>query len=255
MKKRGKIKVKAVYFDVGHTLLRAQPSLYKYAAEVARRVSPEVTEQDFARVSHLMEKRFQLYLEDQAYHWSSRENILKLWEDVYGYWMELVGFKKKESRYLARALYERLGKADCWGVYPDVWETLEHLSRNGYYLGIISNWDERLELIIKQTGLDNYFSFVLSSAQAGFGKPDSRLFELAAEKLRVEKQLTLFIGDDPKADYYGALEAGMKACLIDRENKYPDFKGLKIKNLSELKEVVPSVPSGSDLPAQSERLK
>lgn len=238
MEKDKKVKVKAVYFDVGHTLLRAQPSLEKYAAEVARKLNPELKEENFAMVRHLMEERLQLYLENQAFYWSSSENILKLWEDVYGYWMRLVGFEEKEGCYLARALYDRLGEADCWGVYPDVREVLDFLSQEGYQLGIVSNWDERLELIIRQTGLKDYFSFVLSSAQAGFGKPDSRLFEIAVKRTVVEKQQALFVGDDLDADYYGALGAGINACLIDREDRYRAFRGLKLKTLTELKEVV-----------------
>ncbi len=233
-----KIKAKAVYFDAGHTLLGAQPSLAKYAAEVGQKLKPEIKEEDFSSVAYLMEKRFRRYLTNQAFHWSSRENIIKLWEDVYGYWMSLVGFSELESRILARNLYERLGQPDCWKLYPDVKETLDFLKEKQCYLGIVSNWDERLSNILEQIGLKNYFSFILTSAQAGYGKPDKRLFEEAKRKSEVVKSLTLFVGDDPQADFYGAINAGMNACLIDRENKYPDFDGLKIKKLTELKEIL-----------------
>lgn len=243
MTRGGKIKAKAVYFDAGHTLLCAQPSLARYAVEVARKLKPEVKEEDFASVVSLMEKRFRNYLCDQAFHWSSRKNIIRLWEDVYGYWMSLVGFDKVESKLLARELYERLGQADCWKVYPDVQEILDFLKRKDCSLGIVSNWDDRLSQIIEQVGLKDYFSFILSSAQVGYGKPDKRLFEEAAKNSGVDKDLTLFVGDDPQADFYGAINAGMNACLIDRENKYPDFRGLKVRRLTELKEIVEFVNS------------
>ncbi len=238
MAKKEKIKVKAVYFDAGHTLLGTHPSLSKYAAEVAQGLRPEIKEEDFARVSHLMEKRFRLYISNQAFHWSSIENIIKLWEDVYGYWMSLVGFNQQESKLLARSLYNRLGEADCWRVYSDVKETLDFLKEKQCCLGIVSNWDERLGQIIEKIGLKKYFSFIITSAQAGYGKPDKRLFEMAKRISGVDEGLTLFVGDDPQADFYGAINAGMKACLLDRGNKYPNFDGLKVKKLTELKEVI-----------------
>ncbi len=233
-----KIPVKAVYFDAGHTLLKTHPSIARYAAEVAQKYNPQLKEEDLSRVSNLVEEKFRIFLSEQAFHWSSRENVVNLWVEVYGYWMELVGFDQNESRRLALELYERLGEADCWVLYPDVQPTLEFLKANHCYLGIISNWDERLEELIKEMGLEHYFSFILASAQAGFGKPDGRLFEKAAEISRIEKEFTLVVGDDPQADFYGATNAGFAGCLIDRENKYPNFNGLKITSLIEIKNLL-----------------
>lgn len=236
--KEKRIKVKAVYFDAGHTLVGAKPSLARYAFEVARKLKPGVKEEDFVSVAHLMEERFRRYLSNQEFHWSSRENIIKLWEDVYGYWMSLVGFSEAESQLLARKLYDRLGQADCWKVYPDVEETLAFFKEKNCHLGIISNWDDRLSEIIEQIGLGDYFSFILSSAQVGYGKPDERLFKEAVKNSGVDESFTLFVGDDPQADFYGAINAGMNACLIDREGKYPDFAGLRVRTLTALKEIV-----------------
>ena len=53
----------------------------------------------------------------------------------------------------------------------------------------------------------------LSAADAGYLKPDKRIFECALERLGASAAETVFIGDSPDADIAGALAVGMKAVL------------------------------------------
>lgn len=87
----------------------------------------------------------------------------------------------------------------------------------GFKLGVISNFDSRLDVLLRNMKLHQYFDFVLSSYQAGCEKPDKEIFERAI-KLSELKDLKpsecLHIGDTPVTDYFGARNAGWYSLLI-----------------------------------------
>ena len=63
------------------------------------------------------------------------------------------------------------------------------------------------------------------SETAGFTKPDSRIFEIALEKLCVEPSDAVMIGDSWEEDILGAYKAGIRAVWFNRKGKpVPDKK-------------------------------
>jgi putative hydrolase of the HAD superfamily len=61
---------------------------------------------------------------------------------------------------------------------------------------------------LERAGLASYLSAVVSSAETGAEKPDPRVFEEALQRLGVQPERAIHIGDDP-ADQAGALAAGL----------------------------------------------
>jgi FMN phosphatase YigB (HAD superfamily) len=89
--------------------------------------------------------------------------------------------------------------------------------QNGFKLGVISNFDSRLDVLLRNMKLNHYFDFVLSSYQAGFEKPQREIFMKAmqsSELKDLKENECLHIGDTPVTDYLGAKEAGWNALLI-----------------------------------------
>lgn len=105
-------------------------------------------------------------------------------------------------------------------------------------LGVISNFDSRLDALLQNMKLNEYFDFVLSSYQAGYEKPDREIF-LKAMKESGLKDLKpyecLHIGDTPVTDYLGAKKAGWFSILI--HDKSPDVLKEKYGNVIERKNV------------------
>ncbi len=52
------------------------------------------------------------------------------------------------------------------------------------------------------------------SEDIGWRKPHKRIFRAALERLHVEANETIFIGDSPVEDIEGAKEVGMKAIFV-----------------------------------------
>ncbi len=99
--------------------------------------------------------------------------------------------------------------------------------------GIISNWDksirEKLTELVKVE-----FKYILGSELVGIAKPDKRIFEHARQTSGLNYQDMLFVGDSIKLDVQPALDLGIRAILIDRQNIYPAYSGEKIGSLHEL---------------------
>ncbi len=74
-----------------------------------------------------------------------------------------------------------------------------------------------LEAELNKHGLGGFFRFVLSSADLGFRKPASLIFETALSRLGVTAGQTWFIGDTFREDIVGAAAAGLRPVFISRD--------------------------------------
>jgi putative hydrolase of the HAD superfamily len=85
---------------------------------------------------------------------------------------------------------------------------LERLRDRDLPLAVVANWDCALPEHLGRAGLAHFFSTVVTSARAGYAKPDPRIFELALSELGVLPERTLHVGDE-HVDEEGARAAGL----------------------------------------------
>lgn len=113
-------------------------------------------------------------------------------------------------------LYNHFATAQPWFIYPDVLPALEAWRRIGIQLGVLSNFDSRLFLVLKALKLEEFFTSVTISSQVGAAKPDPQIFAAALQKHFCDAQDAWHIGDSFKQDYQGAKAAGLRAILLER---------------------------------------
>lgn len=101
-------------------------------------------------------------------------------------------------------------------------------------IGIISNWDETLELKLKKL-FNIHFFMIISSYNTKLNKPDEKIFKKVLIELGCRPNEVLYIGNSLKHDIIPAENVGMKTILIDRHNIFNDYEGIKIRNLREVK--------------------
>ena len=106
--------------------------------------------------------------------------------------------------------------------YPEVVEVVEALRRQGYRLGIVSNWSWNLRQRVAQVALDGYFEIVWASAYAGCNKPHPDIFYQALAQMGVAPDRALYVGDNYRHDVVGARNAGLEAVLLDRDGTADD---------------------------------
>jgi len=87
-------------------------------------------------------------------------------------------------------------------------------------MGIVSNWDSHLPVLLERLGLASRFDAVLVSAIEETGKPEPQIFQRACRRLSVEPGEALHVGDSPREDYEAARAAGLQALLLDRSGRH-----------------------------------
>ncbi|MCM1489994.1 MAG: YjjG family noncanonical pyrimidine nucleotidase [Muribaculum sp.] len=98
-------------------------------------------------------------------------------------------------------------------------EILKRLSKR-YLIGVLTNGFTEVQYRkLRSTGLDRYIQRVVISDEIGVQKPDARLFRYAERETGATMETALMIGDNPKNDIQGALDAGWKAIYYDCKGK------------------------------------
>lgn len=120
-------------------------------------------------------------------------------------------------------------------LYPDATETLDNLKQRGVKIGIITNaLQTDLAKIMLKTKLNpDYFDVVVTVNTICRMKPEKEIFDHALRVLNVAPNEALFVGDTVEYDYEGARKAGLRALLIDREDKI-NGNIAKIRDLREI---------------------
>ena len=116
------------------------------------------------------------------------------------------------------AAMDRLARPDA-----EVNAMLAELNERGMPWGIVTNGgSDRQRGKCRGAGLDRLAPFIIVSEEAGYEKPDPRIFgdALRAAELTAPER-TLFVGDTPTADIDGAKRFGMQAAWIRRGRDYP----------------------------------
>jgi FMN phosphatase YigB (HAD superfamily) len=80
-----------------------------------------------------------------------------------------------------------------------------------------------MEIKLKSTGLGKYFSEQISAvSDIGFVKTDPQAYEKLVEKLGIQKENLVHVGDYVHHDYEPARSVGVKSILIDRDGAFDD---------------------------------
>lgn len=138
---------------------------------------------------------------------------------------------------MSKSLIAHYGKSDGWHIYPGAINLLRYIQQQGMILGVISNFDPRLESVLLDAKIRDYFSFVLISWDLGYEKPHLLVFnealQIAKNKLgaNIKPQEAIHIGDSFTNDYMGAKNANWNAFLIQRNDNHLDPSQISPKNV------------------------
>jgi len=83
---------------------------------------------------------------------------------------------------------------------------------------------EQQESKIRRTGLDEYVADWVISEECGVRKPDPRIFELAADRVRMSLRGAWMVGDGPEADIGGAAAIGIRSVWLHRGRRWQDAR-------------------------------
>ena len=201
--------VKAVSFDVGGTLIEPWPSVGHAYAEVAGRHGVQVEPDEVT-------SRF-------VNAWQSRGDFAytkAAWAEIVD--QSFAGLTTVlPSQTFFDELYHEFATSKPWQIYSDVLPTLEALGIRKMRLAVISNWDDRLRVLLESLAIAHQFEVVIVSAEVGHTKPLLEIFQTAAEALQLPPDDILHVGDSEKEDHQGALAAGFQSRWLCRDSTEP----------------------------------
>jgi putative hydrolase of the HAD superfamily len=145
---------------------------------------------------------------------------------------------------LFAALWDHFATAAAWEVYPDAVPALAALRDRGVRLGVVTNFDSRVEPLLAALGLAGWFQSLTRSSAAGAAKPDPAIFRAALARHGASPAEALHVGDSPGEDVAGAEAAGLLGVLVDRAGRHAGPpRGVRVAALTE---VVGLLESGLD---------
>jgi putative hydrolase of the HAD superfamily len=109
------------------------------------------------------------------------------------------------------SLYRTFARPESWRPVAGCRPALDALRAQGLVTGIVSNFDQRLPVILEGLDLASFFDVVVLPASARAAKPDARIFRVALARLEKRAAETVYVGDDREHDLEAARAAGLRA--------------------------------------------
>jgi HAD superfamily hydrolase (TIGR01549 family) len=208
--------LEAVLFDVDFTLAKPGPDLGPEGYQVlGRRFGLELDPTRYAEARaaavETLEKHPELDHDEEVWVLFTQRII------------EGMGGDPSRSYECAVAMTGAWEHAHNFELYDDTLPVLEELRRHGLKIGLVSNTGRDLEAFVAHHRLD--VDVALSSGAHGKVKPDPSIFRAALDKLGVAPVNAAMVGDSPEDDVEGARALGMRAFLVDRDERFPGLEG------------------------------
>jgi putative hydrolase of the HAD superfamily len=124
-------------------------------------------------------------------------------------------------------------------LYDDTIPVLHQLNSEGYRVAIVSNslwgcpahlWREE----IARQGLNKLINTTVFCRDVGWCKPAHQIYGCALAEIGARAEDCLFIGDDPRWNFYGPKAVGIDAVLLDRSGEMQEVTEERIENLYQI---------------------
>jgi putative hydrolase of the HAD superfamily len=116
------------------------------------------------------------------------------------------------------------GELDMPVVEPDTLAAIDALAGRGLVLGCVTNTittEAGIRDALSRLGMMRYLRSVVASSAAGYRKPYPSLFERALDELDATPDVAVFVGDRLFDDIAGAQAVGMRAVLTQQYRQEP----------------------------------
>jgi putative hydrolase of the HAD superfamily len=207
--------LRAVLFDVDFTLCRPGPELSadRYARIAGRHgLTLDTGRYDEAREAAVLNlKRHPELLHDESiWHRFTEEIFIGM------------GGPEEIASECATEIEEGWAVSENFELFEDAIPVLDELRAARLKIGLVSNGIRDLTQFVAHHKLD--VDAIVDSRSHGRVKPHPTIFQAALELLGAMPAEAVMVGDSVEEDVEGARALGMRAILIDRDDRHPDFE-------------------------------
>jgi len=125
-------------------------------------------------------------------------------------------------------------------LFPYTREILEYLREKNYVMHLITNGFEKTQWQkIRASGIDSFFTEVITSESSNSMKPEAEIFAHALSSASAKKEESIMIGDNLEADIRGGMNAGMDTVFVNHLGVSTDIQPTyTIHHLKELESIL-----------------
>lgn len=226
------MRFRAVFFDVGETLVHPAPSFPELFASIVTREGHRCDPDAVVAASRVVMHRFSEAARDNELWTTSADRSRRFWTEIYDLMLAALALPAGDGlRDVLHREFTSLGNYELFGDVPEMIATLEEA---GVELGIVSNFEAWLEDLLETLGVKGNFPVRVISGIEGIEKPDPRIYLLALERAGVPAAQAAYVGDNPEFDVGPPSALGMFPVLIDRRGRHPGHLGPRIEDLGDL---------------------
>ncbi|CAB1222819.1 HAD family hydrolase [Acinetobacter bouvetii] len=223
--------IQAVLFDLDNTLTHRDQSILAYSQFLAQTYQHQLQHADISLIQAIIRR-----IDNGGYpkkEWLTHPSIAA--SVAYALQQELSWNSLPDFDELTQFWFQQFGLSAV--AMQGASQLLTELKQAGYKLAVISNGGHATRLTILQgLGFSHYFHEIVSSELAGLSKPNPEIFLYTCQKLAVEPEHCLFVGDHPVNDVQGAMAAGMQALWLQGFHPATDHQPVHtIQHLAEIK--------------------
>jgi putative hydrolase of the HAD superfamily len=221
----------AIVFDAVGTVIHPRTPAPVVYAEVGRRFGSRRTAAEVA-------SRFiAAFAREDAIDYAnglrtSEEREVVRWRHIVAHTLDDVA----DGESCFQELFHHFSRPEAWICDAEAATTIEALAKQGYALGMASNYDRRLRSVVVGLPALRPLQHLLISSEIGWRKPARQFFLALCQTFHLPASSILYVGDDPANDYDGGREAGLHALLFDLQEKHLQRGATAIRALSELVE-------------------
>jgi len=228
--------IKAVFFDLYHTLVRYDPPREELQAKALKDFGIEVKPEIFSRPLVIADEFIFQEIARSPLSQRSEKDKIALYARYQGILLKEAGIEASEQ--LALGSLGKVRQLDKKLVlFDDVMPALTDLKGKGLILGLISNVERDILRLVNKLGLAPLLQVVMTSQDVGFNKPQPEIFHEALRQAGVQASEAIYVGDQYQIDVVGANKAGMKGVLLDRGDYFEETTDcLRIQSLAQVVE-------------------
>ena len=207
--------IKAVFFDLYHTLIRYDPPREELQARALKDFGIDVRPGILRRAMVVADQFMYQELAHSPLSQRSAEDKMALYARYQEILLKEAGVEASEQ--LILGLLGKMRQFDMKVVlFDDVVLALTDLKGRGIIVGLISNVDRDISTLFGELGLTSLLQVVMTSQDVGCNKPQPEIFRKALRRAGVEASEAIYVGDQYQVDVVGANKAGIKGLLLDR---------------------------------------
>ncbi len=220
-------KIKAIFFDVGNTLLFPKRERI-HAPLAARGIVPDG--------EHLRDLECRTKNQFDGMMTTNGSTDHSFWWMFYSQLLSEIGLENDDA--IRDQLVTSIRNSANWDtIRPGTAAQLHEIGER-YRIAVISNADGKIEDVLQRCGIARCFRTITDSGLVGYEKPHPEIFRHALKSMNAAPDESLYVGDVYSVDYLGSTGAGMQAILMDAPGAYRDKGVPRVESLEALQIVL-----------------